>query len=164
VAQAELARSYTQVKALVAGRVANKTVTVGNYVEPGTDLMAIVPRAVYVTADFKETQLARLRPGQPAEIKVDAYPDVPLHGHVDSVQPATGAAFTPIPAQNAAGNWVKVVQRVPVKIALDDLPDDPMRRLGPGMSVEVKVSIDGNAEMIKSQSNGRTVDRTIYSR
>jgi membrane fusion protein, multidrug efflux system len=140
--QAELLLSYTEVKASAAGRVANKTVAAGDYVEPGTPLMAIVPSQVYVTAEFKETQLARLRLGQPVEIKVDAYPDLRLRGHVDSVQPATGNAFTPLPAQNAAGNWVKVVQRVPVKIAIDRLPDDPSRRLGPGMSVEVKVSVD----------------------
>jgi len=142
VAQAQLTRSYAQIKASVAGRVANKTVTVGNYVEPGNDLMAIVPREVYVTADFKETQLARIRPGQAAEVKIDAYPDQTLHGHVDSVQPASGSAFTPIPAQNAAGNWVKVVQRVPVKIALDELPANPEHRLGPGMSANVKVTVN----------------------
>jgi membrane fusion protein (multidrug efflux system) len=141
VAEAQLTLSYAQIKAMVDGRIANKTVTAGNYIEPGTDLMAIVPRAVYVTADFKETQLARIRPGQPVEVTVDAYPTQKLRGHVDSVQPASGSAFTPIPAQNAAGNWVKVVQRVPVKIALDELPSDPAERLGPGMSVGVRVSV-----------------------
>ncbi len=141
VAQAKLSLSYTSVQAHVAGRVANKTVAVGDFVEPGNAMMAIVPRNVYVTADFKETQLARVRPGQPVEVKVDAYPELQLHGRVDSVQPSTGAAFTPIPAQNAAGNWVKVVQRVPVKITIDDLPQDSTRRLGPGMSVEVKVAV-----------------------
>lgn len=154
LAQAELAVSYTEVKAEVAGRVADKTVTVGDMVQPGSDLMAIVPRTVYVTADFKETQLARLRPGQPVDIKVDAYPDLPLHGHVDSVQPATGGAFTPIPAQNASGNWVKVVQRVPVKIAIDDLPDDPLRRLGPGMSVEVKVQVETEDQRPETRDQG----------
>lgn len=141
VAQASLTLSYTKVKASVAGRVANKNVAAGDYVEPGTPLLAIVPRHVYVTAEFKETQLARIRPGQPVEIDVDAFPDESLRGHVESIQPATGNAFVPLPAQNAAGNWVKVVQRVPVKIAIDDLPDDPQRRLGPGMSVEVKVRV-----------------------
>jgi membrane fusion protein, multidrug efflux system len=147
--QAELMLSYTQVKADVVGRVANKNVTVGNYVEPGSPVMAIVPRAVYVTAQFKETQLARLHTGQPVEVKVDAYPDVQLRGHIDSVQPATGNAFTPLPAQNAAGNWVKVVQRVPVKIALDELPRDPSERLGPGMSAEVKVDVRPRAVAVK---------------
>jgi membrane fusion protein, multidrug efflux system len=143
--QAELMLSYAQVKAEVAGRIANKNVTTGNYIEPGSPVMAIVPRAVYVTAQFKETQLARLRPGQAVEVKADAYPEVRLRGHIDSVQPATGNAFTPLPAQNAAGNWVKVVQRVPVKIALDELPTDPTQRLGPGMSAEVKVDVRPNA-------------------
>lgn len=166
VAQAKLALSYTAVKALVAGRVADKTVTVGDFVQPGTDVMAIVPRAVYITADFKETQLARIRPGQPVQIKVDAYPDLHLRGHVDSVQPATGAAFTPIPAQNASGNWVKVVQRVPVKIVIDNLPDDPVRRLGPGMSVEVTVRVapKGGARRDARGQKPETGRRTSHAR
>lgn len=109
--------------------------------QPGTDLMAVVPRDVYVTANFKETQLAHMRRGQAVEIKVDAYPDLKLAGHVDSVQPATGQAFDLLPSENAAGNWVKVVQRVPVKITLDRIPDDPDQRLGLGMSVNVTVTV-----------------------
>lgn len=144
-ALAKLSLSYATVRASVAGRIANKTVAVGDLVQPGSDVMAIVPHEVYVTADFKETQLARVRRGQPATVKVDAYPDLELHGHVDSVQPATGNAFIPLPAENAAGNWVKVVQRVPVKIVIDDLPNDPDRRLGPGMSAEVKVGVTEKA-------------------
>lgn len=145
VAQAQLTLSYAQVKASVAGRVADKTVSPGNYINPGDNLMAIVPRDVYVTADFKETQLDRIRAGQPVEVSVDAYPDRVLHAHVDSVQAASGSAFTPIPAQNAAGNWVKVVQRVPVKIDLDELPPKPAR-IGPGMSVEVKVAVTAGSQ------------------
>ena len=103
--------------------------------------MAVVPRDVYVTANFKETQLARLRRGQPVEIHVDAYPDLKLRGHVDSVQPASGQAFSVLPAQNATGNWIKIVQRVPVKVVFDQIPQDPEHRLGPGMSVEVKVTV-----------------------
>ena len=141
VEQASLALGYTRITAAVAGRVAHRTVAVGNYVEPGTALLAIVPREVYVTANFKETQLARMRRAQPVTIKVDAYPDLKLTGHVDSVQPATGQQFSELPAQNATGNWVKVVQRVPVKIRLDALPDDAERRLGPGMSVTAKVTV-----------------------
>ena len=141
VAQAELTLSYTKVTARIDGRVASKTVSVGNVVNAGAPLMAIVPRDVYVTANFKETQLNHMRRGQPVEIKVDAYPDLKLAGHVDSVQPASGQAFSTLPAENATGNWVKVVQRVPVKIVFDRLPDDPDRRLGPGMSVEVSVKV-----------------------
>ena len=142
-AQAELTRSYAQVKAGIAGRIARKTVAEGNYVTPGAELMAIVPREVYVTANFKETQLARMRPGQPVEVKVDAFPDLKLTGRVASVQPAAGQAFDVLPSQNVAGNWVKVVQRVPVKITLDRVPADP-QRLGPGMSVEVTVNVTAN--------------------
>jgi len=141
VAQAQLMLSYAQVKASVAGRIARKMVAPGNYVEPGTDLMAVVPREVYVTANFKETQLNLLRPGQPAKVEVDPYPDLKLTGRVASVQPATGQVFDVLPSQNAAGNWVKVVQRVPVKITLDQLPADPGLRLSPGMSVTVTVTV-----------------------
>ena len=141
VAQAELTLSYTQIEARIDGRVASKTVAVGNVVNAGTPLMAIVPRNVYITANFKETQLNHMRRGQPVDIKIDAYPDLKLTGRVDSVQPATGQAFSTLPAENATGNWVKVVQRVPVKIVFDQLPDDPGRRLGPGMSVEVSVKV-----------------------
>src|SRR5665213_227207 len=138
---AQLNLSYTQVKARLDGRIANKVVADGNYVQPGTDLMAVVPTNVYVTANFKETQLTHMRRGQAVEVKVDAYPDLKLRGHVDSVQPASGQAFSVLPAQNATGNWVKIVQRVPVKIVFDQIPDDPDRRLSPGLSVEVKVTL-----------------------
>jgi membrane fusion protein (multidrug efflux system) len=141
VAQAELTLSYAQVKASVDGRVARKTVAAGNYVQPGADLMAVVPHAVYVTANFKETQLREMRRGQPVRIKVDAYPDFDLTGRIDSVQPGTGQAFDVLPAQNAAGNWVKVVQRVPVKIVLDQIPNDPERWLAPGLSVKARVTV-----------------------
>lgn len=136
--QARLILSYTQIRSRLDGRVARKTVSEGNYVQPGTDLMAIVPRNVHVTANFKETQLARMRIGQRAEVVVDAYPKLVLQGHVDSLQAGTGQAFNMLPAENATGNWVKVVQRLPVKIVLDRLPQDP-ERLSPGMSAEVTV-------------------------
>jgi membrane fusion protein (multidrug efflux system) len=139
--QAQLMLSYTQVKARVDGRVASKTVSAGNVIAAGSPLMAIVPHEVYITANFKETQLAHMRRGQPVDITVDSYPDMKLTGKVDSVQPATGQAFSVLPAQNATGNWVKVVQRVPVKVIFDHLPDDPDRRLSPGMSVEVSVTV-----------------------
>ena len=92
-----------------------------------------VPDAVWVAANFKETQLDAMRPGQPVEITVDAYPDRILHGHVASVQPGSGTAFSLLPAENATGNYVKIVQRVPVKVTIDDLPADVA--IGPGMSV-----------------------------
>src|ERR1700677_1114814 len=139
VDQAELNISYTKVKARLDGRIANKTVAEGNYVQAGNDLMAVVPTNVYVTANFKETQLTQMRTGQRAEIHVDAYPGMKLGGHVDSIQPGGGQVFSVLPAQNATGNWVKIVQRVPVKIVFDENPEDPARRLAPGFSVEVKV-------------------------
>ena len=95
--------------------------------------MAIVPGDVWVTANFKENQIGNMRPGQPAEITVDAYPDKTFKGHVDSIQAGTGARFSLLPAENATGNYVKVVQRVPVKIVFDETPD-PQHMLAPGMS------------------------------
>jgi membrane fusion protein (multidrug efflux system) len=141
VAQARLTLSYTRVVAAIDGRVANKTAAPGNIVAAGTPLMAVVPRYVYVTANLKETQLNHIARGQPVTIKVDAYPDLKLTGKVDSVEPASGQTFSIIPPQNATGNWVKVVQRVAVKIEFDRIPDDPNRRLAPGMSVEVSAKV-----------------------
>ena len=141
VAEAELNLSYTSVKAEVSGRIADKIVAAGNYLQPGAQMMAVVPPDVYVTANFKETQLAHLRRNQAVDIRLDAYPDLALRGHVDSLQPSSGQAFSILPAQNATGNWVKIVQRVPVKIVFDTSPGDSDHRLGPGMSVEVKVTI-----------------------
>jgi membrane fusion protein (multidrug efflux system) len=139
--EAELNISYMQVQAKISGRIANLSVAPGNYVQPGMALMSVVPREVYVTANFKETQLAHMRRGQSVTVHVDAYPDLDLTGHVDSFQPGTGQTFSSLPAENATGNWVKVIQRVPVKITFDRLPDDADRLLGPGMSVEVKVTV-----------------------
>jgi membrane fusion protein, multidrug efflux system len=141
VAQAALTLSYTHVLARIDGRVANKSVAEGNVVNAGAPIMAVVPRDVYVTANLKETQLNHIRRGQPVDIKVDAYPDLKVTGHVDSVEPASGQTFSVLPAQNATGNWVKVVQRVQVKIVFDRIPDDPDRRLAPGMSVEVSAKV-----------------------
>lgn len=140
VAQAELDLSYTKLYAPDDGRVTNKSVEEGALVQPSQPLMAIVPGDVWVTANFKENQIQKMRPGQPVEITVDAYPDKTFKGHVDSIQAGTGAAFSLLPPENATGNYVKVVQRVPVKIVFDEGPD-PQHLLGPGMSVvpEVKV-------------------------
>jgi membrane fusion protein (multidrug efflux system) len=138
--QARLNRSYAQIAAAETGRVAHINVAVGDYVQAGQNLMALVPSRIWITANFKETQLDLMRPGQPVAIHVDAYPEKIFHGHVDSLQPGSGAVFSLLPPENATGNYVKVVQRVPVKIVFDD-PADPDRPLGPGMSVEPQVTV-----------------------
>jgi membrane fusion protein, multidrug efflux system len=138
LAQAQLNLSYTKIYAVEAGTVANKTVQVGNFVQPGQLLFSMVPETLYVTANYKETQLTDVRPGQPATIRVDAFPALRLHGHVDSIQRGTGAQFALLPPENATGNFVKVVQRVPVKITFDD-PGEALRWVSPGMSVETAI-------------------------
>lgn len=138
--QAELDLSYTKVYAPEAGRVTRKRVEPGAYVQVGQFLLAVVPRRYWVIANFKETQLTYMRPGQPVTIKVDTYPGKVFKGHVDSIQAGSGARFSLLPPENATGNYVKVVQRVPVKIAFDE-PPDPRHPLGPGMSVVPKVRV-----------------------
>ncbi|MDB5328945.1 MAG: secretion protein HlyD [Phycisphaerales bacterium] len=128
---AKLQLSYTDIKAAEDGQVTNRNVDPGSYLTPGQALMALVPPNVWVIANFKETQLRNMRPGQPASIKIDAY-GITLPGHVQSVQAGSGAAFSLLPPENATGNYVKVVQRVPVKITFDRLPE---QRLAPGLSV-----------------------------
>jgi membrane fusion protein (multidrug efflux system) len=140
VQQAELNLSYTKIYAPEAGRITRKSVEPGAYVQVGQTLFSIVPDQVWVVANFKETQLRYMRPGQPATIRVDAYPDKVLKGHVDSIQAGAGARFSLLPPENATGNYVKVVQRVPVKIVIDE-PPDPDRVLGPGMSVVPEVRV-----------------------
>ena len=140
VAQAELELSYTKLYAPDDGRVTNKSVEEGALVQSGQPLMAIVPGDVWVTANFKENQIGNMRPGQTADITVDAYPDKTFKGHVDSIQAGTGARFSLLPPENATGNYVKVVQRVPVKIVFDE-PPDPQHMLAPGMSVEPEVKV-----------------------
>lgn len=139
VQQAQLNVGYERVFAPVAGHVAQRNVATGNYVMVGQEIMAIVPLQMWVTANFKETQLDYMRPGQPVTIHVDACPNSDVRGHVDSIQRGAGQAFGILPPENATGNFVKVVQRVPVKIALDTVPADCP--LGPGMSVEPSVRI-----------------------
>jgi membrane fusion protein (multidrug efflux system) len=138
--QAELQQSYTKITAPEAGRVTNKSIEPGAYVQIGQPLFALVPTEVWVTANFKETQLADMRPGQPAEVDVDAYPSRALRGHVDSIQAGSGARFSLLPPENATGNFVKVVQRVPVKIVLDEQPG-VQQVLGPGMSAVPDVKV-----------------------
>ena len=130
---------YSQVIAPMDGHVTQRSVALGNYVTPGQDLMTIVPLQLWVTANFKETQLALMRPGQPVTVAVDACGDADIRGHVDSIQRGAGQAFGILPPENATGNYVKVVQRVPVKILLDRVPRDCT--LGPGMSVEPIVKV-----------------------
>jgi membrane fusion protein (multidrug efflux system) len=137
--EANVNYGYTNLVAPVAGHVAQRTVAVGNYAQPGTQLMAIVPLEIWVTANFKETQLALMRVGQHVAIKVDACARDKIQGHVDSIQYGAGQAFGILPPENATGNYVKVVQRVPVKIVLDNPPKDCP--LGPGMSVEPTVRV-----------------------
>jgi len=134
-AQLELAEanlSRTVITAPVAGRVARLTAAKGNYAAIGQALLMFVPRDVWVTANFKETQLLTIKPGDQVEIRIDTYPDRRFKGHVDSIQAGSGTAFSLLPAENATGNYVKIVQRVPVKIVFDGPPDV---LLGPGMSV-----------------------------
>jgi len=144
VSTAKLDLSYTKIAAPVAGRVARKMVEEGAYVQAGQNLLAIVRPELWVTANFKETQLVKMHPGQKATITVDSIGGRVFHGHVDSVQSGSGARFSLLPPENAVGNYVKVVQRVPVKIVFDD-PLTTENGLGPGMSVEPKVQIRDGA-------------------
>jgi membrane fusion protein, multidrug efflux system len=134
-AQAALNLSYTHIKAPVDGTVGARSLRVGQYVQAGTQLMAVVPLdAVYVVANFKETQLTHVRNGQPVEIVIDSFHGTTLRGHVDSLSPASGLEFALLPPDNATGNFTKIVQRVPVKIVLDDHALTGLLR--PGMSAE----------------------------
>jgi membrane fusion protein (multidrug efflux system) len=134
--QAELNLSYATITAPEDGTVGARTLRVGQYVQAGTQLMAIVPlQAVYVVANYKETQLTDVHAGQPVTIDVDTFPGQVVHGEVNSVAPASGQEFALLPPDNATGNFTKIVQRVPVKITID--PHDPLLgRLRPGVSVE----------------------------
>ncbi len=132
---------YCTIVAPQAGRVTRKSVEPGSYIQAGEQLFAIVPSDVWVTANFKETQLDRMRVGQPVELAVDAFPELKFRGRVDSIQSGTGSRFSVLPAENATGNFVKVVQRVPVKIDLDGAAGDSDHVLAPGMSVETTVDV-----------------------
>ncbi|MBV8924156.1 MAG: HlyD family secretion protein [Bradyrhizobium sp.] len=131
--QADLNLQYTRVMAAQSGRVVKLSGAVGTFSTAGQSLMMFVPDEVWIIANYKETQLRDMRPGQPVEFTIDAYPGRKLTGHVDSVQAGSGTAFSLLPAENATGNYVKVVQRVPVKIVVDHWPSDVA--IGPGMSV-----------------------------
>ncbi len=138
--EAKLNLGYTTVTADQPGRVVNLTGAVGQYAQAGTNLTMFVPDEIWVVANYKETQLDRMRPGQPVDIVIDSYPERAFHGHVASVQPGSGPAFSLLPPENATGNYVKIVQRVPVKIILENPPADVS--LGPGMSVVPTVRVD----------------------
>jgi len=137
--QAELNLSYATIRAAIDGTVGARTLRVGQFVQAGTQLMEIVPlRDTYVVANFKETQLTRMHPGQAVHLSVDAFPGDRLTGHVDSLAPASGLEFALLPPDNATGNFTKIVQRIPIKVVLDD-PRQLAGRLRPGMSVDVAV-------------------------
>ena len=157
--QAELNLSYTEIAAPVDGTVGALSLRVGQYVQAGTQLMAVVPLdAVYVVANFKETQLTHVRAGQPVELRVDSFREHTLHGHVDSLSPASGLEFALLPPDNATGNFTKIVQRVPVKIVLDDHSLTDLLR--PGMSavptVDTKATVVAERETAKRIADNAT--------
>jgi membrane fusion protein (multidrug efflux system) len=139
LAERDLTR--TVVIAPISGRIAMKNVNPGKYVLPGQTLLAIVKEDIWVIANFKETEIAKMAVGQPVEIKVDAYPSIKFSGHVDSLQSGTGSIFSLLPPENATGNFVKVVQRVPVKIVIDS-KFDPQHPLWPGLSVVPTIDVN----------------------
>ncbi|MDE2514935.1 MAG: HlyD family secretion protein [Rhodospirillales bacterium] len=144
--QAALNLSYATITAPIAGTVGARSLRVGQYVQAGTQLMALVPlHRVYVLANFKETQLTHVRPGQAVDVSVDTFPGTVLHGTVNSLAPASGLEFALLPPDNATGNFTKIVQRIPVKIALD--PNTKLLgRLVPGMSVEASIDTQSQGQ------------------
>ena len=148
VEQARLDLSYTSIYAPRHGHITHNNARRGQYVQVGQSLMAIVPPEVWVVANYKETDLTKIRPGQPVQIEVDAFPGLKLSGHVDSIQAGTGAQFSLLPPENASGNYIKIVQRVPVKILFDALPEPNKYYLVPGMSVvpDIYVAAEREAE------------------
>jgi membrane fusion protein (multidrug efflux system) len=140
--RAQVNLSYCKIFAATDGRVTQRTVEVGNYVTIGEAMFLLVDPNVWVTANFKETQLAHMQPGQPVTIKVDAFPGIKFRGHVDSIQAGSGSRFGVLPAENATGNYVKIVQRVPVKIVFEhDANTNDAPLLSPGLSVEPRVKV-----------------------
>jgi membrane fusion protein, multidrug efflux system len=149
--QAEINLGYTKIVAPCDGTVGVRTATVGPYVEAGTQLMAVVPlHEVYVTANYKETELTDVRPGQPVTIGVDTFPGKVVHGTVESLAPASGENFALLPPDNATGNFTKIVQRIPVKIAIDKA-DPLLGTLRPGMSVEPTIDTKSDAAAPKTR-------------
>jgi len=163
---AEIDLNSTVIKAPTSGAVGNRRVRAGEYVRPGARLLALVPlQSVWVVANFKETQLTNMQPGNIAEIKIDTFPDTPILGVVDSFSPASGAEFSLLPPENATGNFTKVVQRIPVKITLP--PNHPLTgRLAPGMSVYATVdtsTVDTSAVKANRRIRGAGNDKRRLS-
>jgi membrane fusion protein (multidrug efflux system) len=157
-AQAALNLGYTSIAAPIDGVVGNRTLRIGQYVQAGTQLMAVVPTAAaYVVANFKETQLTHVRKGQAVEIDVDMFPGRPVHGHVDSLAPASGQEFALLPPDNATGNFTKVVQRIPVRITLDR--DNAAIDLRPGMSVTPTIETRPRPEQPRSAATASKPDK-----
>jgi membrane fusion protein (multidrug efflux system) len=145
--QAQLDLSHTIVTADQPGRVVQLSAAVGEFAQPGTNLTMFVPDDIWVWANFKENQLDHMRPRQRVTLEIDAYPERTIHGHVASVQPGSGTAFSLLPVENATGNYVKIVQRVPVKLVMNDPPGDVA--LGPGMSVVPTVRVDPSPSLLE---------------
>jgi membrane fusion protein (multidrug efflux system) len=160
--QMALNLSYTRITAPVDGTVGARSLRVGQFVQAGTQLMAVVPLdAVYVVANFKETQLTHVRNGQPVEIRIDSFNSARLRGHVDSLSPASGLEFALLPPDNATGNFTKIVQRVPVKIVLDD--DSLKGLLRPGMSAEPTVNTKATV-VAEREANSRLAANAAAAR
>lgn len=161
--QAALNLSYTQITSAIDGTVGARTLRVGQYVQAGTQLMAVVPLdAVYVIANFKETQLTHVRSGQPVELHIDSFHSIRLKGHVDSLAPASGLEFALLPPDNATGNFTKIVQRVPVKIALDDQSLNGLLR--PGMSAVPTVNTKSAVLAAQGEDDQRVASRDASPR
>ena len=160
---AKLDLSYTEIRAPLGGIVTRKSVHVGNRIQPGEPLLAIVPvDRLYITANYKETQLTDVRVGQPVKIVADIYPGYTYDAHVDSISVGTGAAFALLPPENATGNWVKVVQRVPVKIVLNS-PAPADKPLRVGLSVDVNIDITDTSGSLLSSTLQNQYDRKELS-
>lgn len=153
--QAQLNLSYTEIRAPIDGKVGRRSARVGGFVTPGAPLLAIVPLSqAYVVANFQENQITRMRPGESVRIKVDSLPGVTIRGRVDSLAPATGVSFAPIAPDNATGNFTKVVQRVPVKIAIAR-GQAAASALSVGLSVEAEVAIDRHDQTLAQAGDGK---------
>ncbi len=156
--QAELNLEYTTIIAPIDGVVGNRTLRVGQFVQAGTQLMSVVPVNAYVVANFKETQLTDVRKGQAVEIAVDMFPGQIVRGRVDSIAPASGQEFALLPPDNATGNFTKVVQRIPVKIVLEQVDDSPVE-LRPGMSVIPTIETKSQARIRQTAAAARASAR-----
>lgn len=150
---ANLNLEWTEIRAPHDGWISQRNLEQGNYVQQGQNILSIVEPEVWVVANYKETQITRMKPGQKVDIKVDAYPSLKVHGHIDSLQKGTGAQFSAFPPENATGNYVKIVQRVPVKILIDD-GLDPNQPLALGMSVVPTVHVDTQGHSDAPPSDG----------